>query len=98
MPEGFQALNDALTRKLDAKKLSLLDVLSDTSRWIRWDRHFSPLSGHQGKLREQERRKILTAFAYGTATRCGFRQETNRAGRRANAGFMRWSLNRPKSV
>lgn len=66
MPEGFQPLNDALTRKLDAKKLSLLDVLSDTSRWIRWDRHFSPLSGHQGKLREQERRKILTAFAYGT--------------------------------
>jgi TnpA family transposase len=66
MPEGFQPLNDALTRKLDAKNLSLLDVLSDTSRWIGWDRHFSPLSGHQGKLREQERRKILTTFAYGT--------------------------------
>jgi TnpA family transposase len=53
-------------RKLDAKNLSLLDVLSDTSRWIGWDRHLSPLSGHQGKLREQERRKILTTFAYGT--------------------------------
>ena len=67
MLEGFQPLNDALTRRLDAKKLSLLDVLSDTSRWIRWDRHFSPLSGHQGKLREQERRKILTAFAFGSS-------------------------------
>jgi TnpA family transposase len=30
------------------------------------DRHFSPLSGLDSKLREQARRKILTVFAYGT--------------------------------
>lgn len=66
VPDGFQALNDAVAKKLNARNLSLLDVLSDTSGWIGWDRHFSPLSGHQGKLREQQRRKILTTFAYGT--------------------------------
>jgi len=65
-PEGFQKLDEALTRKLDGLNLSLLDVLTDTSQWIGWDRHFSPLSGHQGKLREQAKRKILTTFAYGT--------------------------------
>lgn len=65
-PEGFAALDEAVRRKLDAMNLSLLDVLADTSRWLGWDRHFNPLSGHQGKLREQARRKILTTFAYGT--------------------------------
>jgi TnpA family transposase len=65
-PDGFPALDEAVKRKLDALNLSLLDVLSDTSKWIGWDRHFNPLSGHQGKLREQARRKILTIFAYGT--------------------------------
>jgi hypothetical protein len=42
MPEGFEPLNDALTCKLDAKNLSLLDVLSDTSRWIGWDQRAWP--------------------------------------------------------
>ncbi|MFL9999116.1 Tn3 family transposase [Paraburkholderia sediminicola] len=65
-PAGFEQLDQALTRKLDALSLSLLDVLADTSQWIDWDRHFSPLSGHDSKLREQARRKILTVFAYGT--------------------------------
>ncbi|MCI0152242.1 Tn3 family transposase [Paraburkholderia sediminicola] len=65
-PAGFEQLDQALTRKLDALGLSLLDVLADTSQWIDWDRHFSPLSGHDSKLREQARRKILTVFAYGT--------------------------------
>ena len=66
VPEGFEALDAALTKKLDSKELSLLDVLADTSQWIGWDKHFSPFSGHQGKLKENARRKILTTFAYGT--------------------------------
>lgn len=66
IPEGFQALNAALTSKLDSLGLSLLDVLADTSKWIGWDKHLGPLSGHQGKLKEDVRRKILTTFAYGT--------------------------------
>lgn len=66
IPEGFQALDETLTKKLDNLGLSLLDVLADTSHWIGWDKHLSPLSGHQGKLKEEARRKILTTFAYGT--------------------------------
>jgi TnpA family transposase len=65
-PEGFQALDAALTKKLDKLELSLLDVLADTSEWIGWDKHLGPLSGHQGKIKEDVRRKILTTFAYGT--------------------------------
>ncbi|MCP1121568.1 hypothetical protein [Robbsia andropogonis] len=49
-PAGFEQLDQALKRKLDALGLSLLDVLADKSQWIEWDRHFSPLSGHGSKL------------------------------------------------
>ncbi len=66
IPEGFPALDAALTKKLDKRELSLLDVLADTSQWIGWDKHLGPLSGHQGKIKEDARRKILTTFAYGT--------------------------------
>ena len=66
IPEGFQELDAALTKKLDKLELSLLDVLADTSQWIGWDKHLGPLSGHQGKIKEDVRRKILTTFAYGT--------------------------------
>jgi hypothetical protein len=64
IPEGFQALDLALTKKLDSLGLSLLDVLADTSQWIGWDKHLGPLSGHQGKIKEDARRKILTTFAF----------------------------------
>lgn len=66
IPPGFKQLNEALGRKLDGLDLSLLDVLGDTLQWIGWGKHFSPLSGHQGKLQEEDRRKIMTVFAYGT--------------------------------
>ena len=66
VPEEFMALDVALTKKLDSLGLSLLDVLADTSQWMGWDKHLGPLSGHQGKLKEEARRKILTTFAYGT--------------------------------
>jgi TnpA family transposase len=65
-PPGFALLDEALTQKLDRLDLSLLDVLADTMQWIGWGKHFGPLSGHQGKLKEEDRRKILTTFAYGT--------------------------------
>ena len=65
-PEGFQAVETALTRKLQALDLSMLDVLGDTMRWLDWGQHFGPLSGHESKLEDGQRRQILTTFAYGT--------------------------------
>jgi TnpA family transposase len=65
-PEGFQAVESALTQKLQALDLSMLDVLGDTMRWLDWGKHFGPLSGHESKLEDAQHRQILTAFAYGT--------------------------------
>lgn len=44
----------------------MLDVLGDTMRWLNWGQFFGPLSGHESKLEDAERRQILTTFAYGT--------------------------------
>jgi TnpA family transposase len=66
IPPGFKQLDEALGRKLDGLELTLLDVLADTLQWIGWGKHFGPLSGHQGKLQEEDKRKIMTVFAYGT--------------------------------
>jgi TnpA family transposase len=65
-PPRFSELEKRLAAKLEALDLSLLDVLTDTLQWLGWGEHFGPLSGHQGKLKEDAKRKILTAFAYGT--------------------------------
>ena len=65
-PTGFPAVEDALTRKLQALDLSILDVLGDTMRWLNWGQFFGPLSGHESKLEDAERRQVLTTFASGT--------------------------------
>lgn len=66
VPTGFQAVEYALTKKLQALDLSMLDVLADTMRWLNWGQFFGPLSGHESKLHDEARRQILTTFAYGT--------------------------------
>jgi TnpA family transposase len=65
-PAGFEAVEAALTKKLQALDLSMLDVLADTMRWLNWGQFFGPLSGHESKLDDEARRQILTTFAYGT--------------------------------
>ena len=65
-PAGFDAVESALTRKLQSLDLSMLDVLGDTMRWLNWGQYFGPLSGHESKIEDAQRRQILTTFAYGT--------------------------------
>ncbi len=66
VPEGFNAVQEALTHQLQVLDISILDALTDTMRWLQWGKHFGPLSGHHSKLQDEERRQILTVFAYGT--------------------------------
>jgi len=65
-PAGFAEVESALTKKLQGLNLSMLDVLGDTMRWLNWGQYFGPLSGHESKLEDAQRRQILTTFAYGT--------------------------------
>jgi TnpA family transposase len=65
-PLEYEYLETKLEKKLNEKDISILDIMSDTMKWLNWGRFFGPLSGHKGKILEEERRYILTPFAYGT--------------------------------
>lgn len=65
-PKEYARLEEALEKKMADLDMSILDIMTDTMKWLRWGRFFGPLSGHKGKLREQEKRYVLTPFCYGT--------------------------------
>lgn len=56
-----------LERLLDAhiEPITVIDALIDTEYWLRWTRHFSPLSGFEAKLDNPAERYLVTAFCYG---------------------------------
>lgn len=45
--------------------ISILDVLADTERWLKWTRFFGPISGHDTKIANPGPRYVVTAFGYG---------------------------------
>jgi len=48
LPDGVQTLERAFQERMP--HLHLLDILSETDHWLRWTRHFGPLSGFEAKL------------------------------------------------
>jgi TnpA family transposase len=65
-PKEYERLEATLEKKINKQDVSILDIMTDTMKWLNWGRFFGPLSGHKGKVKEEERRYILTPFAYGT--------------------------------
>ncbi|TDC90959.1 DUF4158 domain-containing protein [Nonomuraea deserti] len=59
------ALELVTTVKGRLPERSLLEILSRTTRHLRWFRHFGPLSGSDAKLADPLERYLLVAFAYG---------------------------------
>ena len=45
--------------------INIIDALIDTEYWLRWTRHFGPLSGLEAKLDNPAERYLVTAFCYG---------------------------------
>ncbi|TCP62158.1 TnpA family transposase [Baia soyae] len=44
---------------------NVIDILCNVEHWVRWSRHFGPLSGSDPKLHNPRERYILNTFAYG---------------------------------
>lgn len=63
LPEGFEQLEALL--KAQIPKISIVDLLVDTIKWIDMKPFFNPLSGHQGKITNFDRRIVATLFCYG---------------------------------
>ncbi|WP_165781466.1 Tn3 family transposase [Streptosporangium minutum] len=60
-----EALKLATAVKDRLPERSLLEILTRTTRHLRWFRHFGPLSGSEAKLADPLERYLLVAFAYG---------------------------------
>ncbi len=63
LPENFNLVRQMLPEYLSP--VGLLDALADTERWLKWTRHFGPLSGHETKLDDPVGRYLTTVFTYG---------------------------------
>ncbi|WP_157456640.1 Tn3 family transposase [Carnobacterium maltaromaticum] len=48
------------------KERSILDILMDTLLWLKWDRHFGPVSKHDTKIDNPLKNYLATTFCYGT--------------------------------
>lgn len=67
------ALQAAIHEKMP--KTSIIDVLSDTDRWLKLETVFKPLSGHEAKIDEMILRIVLSRFCFGCNV--GARQTAN---------------------
>ena len=47
------------------KPVNLLDVLVDTEQWLKWTKHFKPVSGYEVKMEKPVARYLATTFCYG---------------------------------
>jgi TnpA family transposase len=62
-PEKLRMVTQLLSEQL--APVSILDVIADTEQWLRWTRHFGPLSGHDAKLDDAKARYLTSVFTYG---------------------------------
>jgi TnpA family transposase len=63
IPAALERINQALDDRL--AETSILDVLIDMEKWLGLSKGFKPLSGHETKLTDHQRRFIVTLFCYG---------------------------------
>lgn len=61
--ETLEPLRHAISQRMP--KVSIIDVISDTVRWLNLENFFRPLSGHESKLTDIQFRLIVTVFCYG---------------------------------
>ena len=62
-PEGLPEVDQAITDSMATT--SILDVLTETERWLDLHKLFGPLSGFDGKLDDPRKRFLTTLFCYG---------------------------------
>ena len=57
--------DDIVQEKL-GEDIPLMQVLFDTAHWLDWPKVFGPLSGHDGKVKNELGRAAATVYIYGT--------------------------------
>lgn len=59
----LKKLDELITENLP--EVSIIDILTDTEKWLGLHKHFGPLSGNEARIDEPEKRFITTLFCYG---------------------------------
>lgn len=62
-PADLQAVDDAI--RMQMNEASILDVLTETEKWLDLHKLFGPLSGFETKIDDPRKRFITTLFCYG---------------------------------
>lgn len=62
-PEGLPEVDRAITDSMAT--MSILDVLTETERWLDLHKQFGPLSGFESKIDDPRKRFLTTLFCYG---------------------------------
>lgn len=62
-PDGLPEMDQAITHSMATT--SILDVLTETERWLDLHKLFGPLSGFEGKIDDPRKRFLTTLFCYG---------------------------------
>lgn len=62
-PAELEAIDQAITAQMN--EASILDVLTETEKWLDLHRLFGPLSGFESKVDDPRKRFITTLFCYG---------------------------------
>jgi TnpA family transposase len=62
-PEGLPEVDQAITNSMATT--SILDVLTETERWLDLHKLFGPLSGFESKVDDPRKRFLTTLFCYG---------------------------------
>ena len=63
VPGGLKTLERLIAERLEP--VNILDILTDTEKWLHWTRGFGPLSGQDARLEAAQARYVTTAFCYG---------------------------------
>ncbi|ALT77166.1 Tn3 family transposase [Paucibacter sp. KCTC 42545] len=62
-PDGLPEVDQAITNSMATT--SILDVLTETERWLDLHKLFGPLSGFESKVDDPRKRFLTTLFCYG---------------------------------
>lgn len=62
-PKNLNLIKSLLIERL--KNVNVLDILSDTEKWLNWTKYFGPLSGFDSKIDNPIERYLITTFCYG---------------------------------
>lgn len=62
-PDGIEVIDHAITSEMT--EASILDVLTETEKWLDLHKFFGPLSGFEPKIDDPRKRFITTLFCYG---------------------------------